>query len=669
MLFERLSFAGLFSYSEESCVKLSERVVFVGPNNGGKSNIFKIIQVLSEALCRSKSIPASSVSQLGGDPHVRAEIALSDDEARTIVDFLRYGWDNSDRIHVVPLQKNLTPYFKNITVKIDWKRNPDGSGVNPTTSLQFPKCGFGLADSLSRGILRVALIDAATPYSPSRGVRLNEFLQSISSDTDPADGARSFIRSRGANHWPVPFDDHNLDKLRAEDKESALALLHKLGLGVGSTVSLPLVVGIMMSRRTVHAAEIRERAPITVEEEIERLAYSTGGSDFERRWNIALVDKIRAISTREIERLEPGGHNMAQFLLHLKNSSRLADIKRYRTIKEKFEELFDGVIVEPVIRHRRIDIGEGSMHIPVPEISITDGHLTEHVPLEQVGAGARNTLYLLTAVHGVNGAVVMLDEPGTNLHPQMLRRVMAELETSQADQILVVTHSVDLLRHEISSGASVVHVKAAREGHRKTSKVKVANLGDLVVEGRQLDLSMLFARRVILVEGGSDANVLLCLSRDMAETDPKYDLTHNNIVVVGVNGYKNFKKHAKLLETYDIPWVILADADSKNTAFKDQSVSWICKDKIDGNSPIYLLKGDLEDELRSIDQEAYRLASRGEKSKVLVALKFYRAARQTNAVADSALAKFLDRCASGHSRHSDSDFAGSGSDPAAASTH
>ena len=645
-MFTQLTFAGLFSYKEKTSIKLSKRVVFVGPNNGGKSNILRIIRILSDSLYQGGDIPAYKVSQLGGDPHVCAEISLSDAEARTLADFLRYGWDNSDKIHVSKLfDTNQASYFQKLVVRIDWKRKPDGSGSSPSLSLQFPKCGFGLVCPPYNSILHAVRLDSDTYSKLASSSRLNDFLRSIFKDGDPASNAKSFLDSGDASHQPVPFTEDKLDALRAEDRAKALTLLNELGLSVGSTVSLQMLIGSMMHRCIVHATEVRGQAPITIVDEIARLVYPPAGRDFEDRWNAALVEKIRAISMAETGHLEFGGHNMAQFLLHLKNSESLADIKRYRTIKMKFEKLFDGLIVEPIIRHRRIATGQGFAHIPAPDISITDKNLPEHVPFEQVGAGARNTLYLLTAVHGVKDSIVMLDEPGINLHPQLLLHVMRELETPQDGQILVVTHSLDLLRYEISAGAEVTHVKTEMRDSHKISKTKEANLADLVVKGYQIDLAVLFARGVILVEGESDSTVLLSLSNHMAKFDPKYDLTSNNIAVVAVRGNTSFPTYMKLLDAYDIPWIVLSDEDSKQIVFKNNDVSWICKDKIDGNAPIHLLKGDLEDELRSIDLDALKQArAYGKKSKLRTAIAFCKIMTQKNAAADNALMQFLNRC-------------------------
>ena len=67
-----------------------------------------------------------------------------------------------------------------------------------------------------------------------------------------------------------------------------------------------------------------------------------------------------------------------------------------------------------------------------------------------------------------------------------------------------------------------------------------------------------FSRFVLLVEGLSDQWVM----QEFASAEA-FDLDEYGISVVPVNGKSNFVRYPKILEGYEIPWMIMADMDKK----------------------------------------------------------------------------------------------------------
>ena len=55
----RLAVEGLFSYAARQEVEFSDRTVIVGPNNSGKSNLFRAIGTIADALLRDRGLPPS----------------------------------------------------------------------------------------------------------------------------------------------------------------------------------------------------------------------------------------------------------------------------------------------------------------------------------------------------------------------------------------------------------------------------------------------------------------------------------------------------------------------------------------------------------------------------------------------------------------------------------
>ena len=158
---------------------------------------------------------------------------------------------------------------------------------------------------------------------------------------------------------------------------------------------------------------------------------------------------------------------------------------------------------------------------------------------------------------------------------------------------------------------------------------------------------MFFAKLAIVVEGESDRAVLSLADR-MAVKEPKYNLPLNNIAVVSVCGKYGFARCRSLLDKYGIPWIILADGDAKDQ-FEQDAVSWISKDGVDGDGPVFLLKGDLEKFMEETDPDTFEEFRH--RRKVVRALEW--TARTLEKNPDGArlpMAEFLDRCLSAASR-------------------
>ena len=640
---KRLAVEGLFSYAARQEIEFSGRTVIVGPNNSGKSNLFRAVNMLADALQRDLRLPVSKMSRSGVDPRIEAEISLSRYEIGVLVDFFSCGETNgedpeSQAIYELNVGK-LGRYLDDATVKIGWKRMPDGTGGDQETEVKFPACGFGFK-ATPHGSLEVVLADGT---SERRGyARFDAFMNAIFENDDPKRASGPFLRSKRVTHASIQFGGDMVVEVPSGKKR---VLMVKLGLNrkTGS-VSLAQALGIMLARRIVHATENRSLLQNDVEA-FERLALPADRDGSTPKHNRALLDVFRAKSAAPAYTLKSDGSNMARFLFALKNSPDFSSVERYNTIKDRFEHLFKDqeLSIEP-IEERRVTYKTGrSESFPNRRVMIVEKMSSKHLPLEQAGAGVRSVLYLLAAVHGTKESVVMLDEPGINLHPTMLRGVMDNVYERDSDnQILVITHSVDLLRYEVSRNAHVAHVgnaggqsRICQDAYKSIKPKKEPREAAHVI-----DPAVFFAKRVILVEGPSD-RAMLDISGHMAVKDPKYNLPLGNIAVVSVNGSGNFKTYTKLLDECGISWRILADGDAKDVFEHD--VSWVCKDGIEGDGPIYLLKGDLEAFMEEADPDVWNQSKTG--SKVTAALEYAKRLLEKNPDAVPApVAEFLDRC-------------------------
>ena len=642
----RLAVEGLFSYAERQEVEFSERTVIVGPNNAGKTNLFRAIGMLADALLHDRSLPASEISRPDANPRIEADLSLSSDEIGVLAVFFSCSCadekDSRAKMISGPNVEKLRDSIGDMTIKIEWKMQ-GRSGGGPDAEVLFPACGFGLKGGTASNVLRVVPMGAAPRQRLSNLVPFNTFMNAILESGDPQSEAGRFLQSKDVVHREVDLYTHC--KAGRSVAEMRL-LMRKLNIS-DRAVSLTRLLGIMLQERIVHAAEDRYLPRENVAETFDSLALHPGEPEgFEFKYNKGLLHGLSAQVSARSPMLKNYENDVERFFSALADPYDDSEMERYDMIKKRFERLFQdrGLGLELITEYVSVKRPrDGSGQFPIRRITVVDKARSVRLPLDRVGAGARGVLHLLASVYGAKDSVVMLDEPGINLHPTMLQEVVDSMdERDSGNQILVITHSPDLLRCEMGRDAHVVHVGNAGGQSRicQDAYKTIRHKKKPRETGHIIDPAVFFAKRVILVEGESD-RALLEISGSIAAKDPKYNLPLNNIAVVSVHGKRNFKTYMTLLDECGTSWRILADKDAESS-FQSDAVSWVSKDGVEGSGPIYLLKGDLEAFMRDMNPD---ISAKSRKtSKVRSVLEYTRLMLEKNHDYVSPVTEFLDRC-------------------------
>lgn len=636
---------GLFSYKQHTKIEFDENTtVIVGPNDSGKSNIFRIISKFVKALASPRFDPPLKeyeIFQGVTNPFIEIKLHLTSEETNAVIDYLSFyqiyeGGNRAVRSFEFHNRDFLSNTLNEISIKLSWnnyRTRYDGSLNAKNIEISFTKIDLKLHSSYLRGSLSL-MNEHDIKDSP---IIFRKFLDSLSDKIENQDS----IKSKGNTSNPIgdSWQDLRFDAFDETCKKRLSDFLSYTGQGLGHGQDLTLlqVIGILLDRSFHYASGKRN--------------YLGGQLDY-------------------VEYLTNDGSNLAQFLYSLKMSSDTKRRKRFDLIRDAFKAItqyrklsFDVVTEFKEDEKQSNTYGEKKRQPTSSQIVIIDTLNEYQVPLDHSGTGLGEIIYLVTLAYGLEESIVILDEPATNLHPPQMKALMQKLfdgNTGKHNQFLIITHSAELMNLLIFRKKTRIF-RIGRENGVSTVGMldeKTQKWFDTEYEKLQhvIDTRIFLGKRLILTEGDSDSIFLTECARYFATKDPSLDINNNDIMIINVNGKNNFPNFRDLLESFKVPYTIIGDEDT-TTESKERvrevfkSPSFITRQGIEGANPrIFTIKdGDLEDFMKQIDErlfaEAYEQTKKdyGKKvSKPALAHEFIRKITQLNPSALEPIKKFLE---------------------------
>lgn len=337
----------------------------------------------------------------------------------------------------------------------------------------------------------------------------------------------AFLEQRGAGLHGIPL---TLRHAPLSPAHQEFARLTGLRLEPSQQFPVELIFGLLLRHALVFTENVR-RFP--------RLAVTT--SELTAPW------------------LDLSSGEMLALDLFCKKNGKREDRESYDAIEASFARLtghsFDvGLRSEPTGSHRETSSDAGEIRLALNLVGPTEDY-----PLVASGAGRAEALHLAALVAGESGRVLLLDEPAANLHPTTQTVLLAELRRHEANQCLVVTHSPALVPAEALGTVSRFFVEA---GATQRAALDLAAFDaqqratlEKELRGSTDARGLLFARGVILVEGGTELGALPVWYQDHTGRGFHAD----DIAMYGVGSDTSFGTFVAFLHRFRVPWAIVCD--------------------------------------------------------------------------------------------------------------
>ena len=583
---------GLYSYgNEKNRIDFGQNTVVLGTNNSGKSAIFKALNYFLKCLTETVNIDMKPWD-LQDTHEMTVGLTLNDTERRYTAEVLVISAEGSSPVRLAPnhVVEWLAARLEHVEITISVTDNPHLSHYDRVRYSIYLK-DIGVTVCSQGHNSREVWICKAIGFSPQREsniVPLYEVIE-ILLNKDPT-GSGITTEGKVCPNWPVEckisqFPHHNsLVRSITPNKERVEFLVDMIGSKIlEQPCSFFVMLGNMLEQKFSFVSEQR---------------------------------KFQESNDLEMLPLKDDGSNLQGFLYWLQNGDR-SEQDACSAIQKMFRDVMERQNLSFMIAITKSEKFPENAELQSAKSKVYPGHAVVRFAKKygqeerftnfmDIGAGVREILFLLGKCFGRQDGVILLDEPAVNLHPTQIRQLMNQLMSTNTRlaQIVVVTHSPVLASLEMLSSVNEI----VRVDRREYSRIMQPSGEDREWMKKNLPTfhllksDILFAKKVILVEGNSDKIFLEAVLNHCSRHG-------DDIAVVDVGGVRSFAKFRKFLEIFDISYGILADKDGKEQ-FDPRDVLELSLGSIPqagdwAGKKVCLLEKDLEGLLASLEPEMY----------------------------------------------------------------
>ena len=266
---------GLYSYRDPLKIVVPKKAVIVGPNNSGKSNVFRLIRLFADTLSSSSELKDHRISKehnvIGNrplsagvlnhqiskgvdDPYLELSIELSENETNRIIDFISfYGQRDENEIFECENRNNLVVLFNKIRIRIMWEKTAM-HGIKTSAESEFEKIGLKIYGEKKYQVRMSSTSEAADTKDHEPPLMMHKLLDELSGGANAKKSAAEFfsgremiIRSTLEKGQKAKYAERMLADLRSYLRLS----------GARSDIGFFELVGKILAKGTIHTIDGR----------------------------------------------------------------------------------------------------------------------------------------------------------------------------------------------------------------------------------------------------------------------------------------------------------------------------------------------------------------------------------------------------------------------------
>ena len=502
MKIRRITIENLLSF-KKSEFNFKEYNVIVGPNNSGKTNLLRILTLLTANNLLGLKITQKMKYEERKKSQIKLEIELANNEIRLILQAMLNQYID---------RETSLESWKNFTLMLSWSNL--GNNLTPEKATLYFQNGTTIILTYNmHHIFYYHLFEAKNPeqlLDKLENLSYNEIKDKI----EKGNAIRSIRKIE------------NRELITSSDLAEFFLYEGKKRVIVGQSIQYD---------RQEHILELLGYMHLD----------AASGASINQ---VDLISKIIKNGFIQAEETHPTHQQITEKLFELKSQNELA----YASLQQSFKKIFVGTEFR-VEQDSTKNMGKTTW--------ISENQKT--FDLENSASGYLGILYLLYKVLNNTCCSIFLDEPEIHLHPVKIKQISQELQSlikNSDNQIIIISHSPKFIDHrslDPSSSFSLI-VVTKNEGESSVSLSKNRNI---TLKPHLLEPDVFFGRAVFLVEGSSDKSVINAISDNFGGFFNQYE-----IIIVDCDGVCSMNPYIKLLDAYSITYYGLADKEYDGTS-------------------------------------------------------------------------------------------------------